>query len=101
MTQSVKERSGEKAQDPKMKRYLAPQNGGQNGIPYYFIPDSSRTYEHRLVPHVNVTLSLENHQDGVYLHRHWVTLSLQAVLVCSKADTSMLRKNVTGCAAWA
>ncbi len=30
------------------------------------------------------TLSLENHQDGVYLHRHGVTLSLQAILVCSK-----------------
>ncbi len=29
------------------------------------------------------TLSLENHQDGVYLHRHGVTLSLQAILVCS------------------
>ncbi len=28
------------------------------------------------------TLSLENHQDGVYLHRHGVTLSLQAILVC-------------------
>ncbi len=27
------------------------------------------------------TLSLENHQDGVYLHRHGVTLSLQAILV--------------------
>ncbi len=30
-----------------------------------------------------LTLSLENHQDGVYLHRHGVTLSLQAILVCS------------------
>ncbi len=29
------------------------------------------------------TLSLENHQDGVYLHRHGVTFSLQAILVCS------------------
>ena len=27
------------------------------------------------------TLSLENHQDAVYLHRHGVTLSLQAILV--------------------
>ncbi len=25
------------------------------------------------------TLSLENHQDGVYLHRHGVTLSLDPV----------------------
>ena len=30
-----------------------------------------------------ITLSLENHQDGVHLHRHGVTLSLQAILVCS------------------
>ncbi len=31
----------------------------------------------------NPSLSLENHQDGVYLHMHGVTLSLQAILVCS------------------
>ncbi len=29
------------------------------------------------------TLSLQNHQDGLYLHSHRVSLSLKAILVCS------------------
>ncbi len=36
-----------------------------------------------LIQSLILTLSLENHQDGVHLHRHGVTLSLQAILMCS------------------
>ncbi len=47
------------------------------------------------------TPSLENHQDGVYLHRHGVTLSLQAILMCSilpaiTHNLAIMQSNSTG-----
>ena len=61
--------------------------------PFYFVLWTYlSTFSSGTVFDKTCTLSLENHPDGVYLHRYVVTLSLQAILMCLKFDNFLLCK---------